>query len=358
MLNKNQSSKRNSWKYAIILPALIGFIFLFQVKVIAQQRAASAIAKKAQSGDNIRIVVDKNSSDEEIKRDAANLKKEHGITLKCSKVKRNSDGEITAIKMEFKDKNGNKGVSQVNGDEPIKPIHFYKNNSGIGFGKPNNMRVFTSNYGGFNEVAPINIDDNDSVYVGDIALDMDMDLDLDLDIDLPEPPEVPEVPEPGQFTSWSNGGNTNVVIKRDGDKKPVIIVNGKVLSDEKEIEEALQKYGGKGFNYTINSDGDHQQITINGRDVMKAGRKAMADARVQMKKMRPQIEKQMAMVRANKGKMKADMERAKAEIKASRPEIEAAKAEMAKAKEEMIKAKAEMEAAKAEYEKAKADLKK
>ncbi|MDG2432931.1 M56 family metallopeptidase [Flavobacterium sp.] len=39
MLNKNQSHKRNSWKYATVVPALIGFMLLFQVEVVAQEKA-------------------------------------------------------------------------------------------------------------------------------------------------------------------------------------------------------------------------------------------------------------------------------------------------------------------------------
>jgi hypothetical protein len=41
MLNKNQSNKKNSWKYAIILPLLGAFMFLFQVKVVAQEKKIS-----------------------------------------------------------------------------------------------------------------------------------------------------------------------------------------------------------------------------------------------------------------------------------------------------------------------------
>jgi hypothetical protein len=40
MLNKNQSNKRNSWKYAVVLPLLGAFLFLFQVKVVAQEKAS------------------------------------------------------------------------------------------------------------------------------------------------------------------------------------------------------------------------------------------------------------------------------------------------------------------------------
>ena len=39
MLNKNQSKKWNSWKYAVVLPALIAFVFLFQIEVVAQEKS-------------------------------------------------------------------------------------------------------------------------------------------------------------------------------------------------------------------------------------------------------------------------------------------------------------------------------
>ena len=43
MLNKNQSNKRNSWKYTLVLPLLVAFMFLFQIKVIAQKKEPEII---------------------------------------------------------------------------------------------------------------------------------------------------------------------------------------------------------------------------------------------------------------------------------------------------------------------------
>jgi hypothetical protein len=359
MLNKNQSHKRNSWKYAVIIPALLGFVFLFQIKTIAQEKEEDVVFTKAiHKGNEVRVTVDKNSTDEEMKKDASELKKAHGITLKYSKIKRNSAGEITGIKVEFKDKEGNKGVSQIDGKEPIKPIHFYKNDSGVGFGRPKQIRMYSSFGGGQNDNPPVAISIGDSVNVVG-----NFDLDLDLDLDLPEPPEAPEaaeLPEAPEAFAW--GDNQKIIIKTDGDKKPMVIINGKIITDDKEIEEAMQKYGakgkGKGYAYCYSSDGDRQQIIINGKDMMKIKSDAMANANIQMKKIRPQIQKQMELVRAEKSRVKAEMDAARAEMNASKPEMDAAKAEMNRAKEEMLKAKAEMEAAKAEYEKAKAELKK
>jgi hypothetical protein len=41
MLNKNQSHKKNSWKYFSVLPALVAFMFLFQIEIIAQEKTIS-----------------------------------------------------------------------------------------------------------------------------------------------------------------------------------------------------------------------------------------------------------------------------------------------------------------------------
>ena len=49
MLNKKQSNKRNSWKYAVVLPLLGAFIFLFQVKIVAQEKAATKQETEAKS---------------------------------------------------------------------------------------------------------------------------------------------------------------------------------------------------------------------------------------------------------------------------------------------------------------------
>ncbi|MBG6110051.1 hypothetical protein H4V97_000282 [Flavobacterium sp. CG_23.5] len=45
MLNKNRSNKRNSWKYALVLPALVAFMCLFQVEVVAQEKVIAETSK-------------------------------------------------------------------------------------------------------------------------------------------------------------------------------------------------------------------------------------------------------------------------------------------------------------------------
>ena len=131
MLHTNQSHKKNVWKYATILPLLVGFMLLFQIETIAQVKEnlqKSHLAKVEAIG----FSWDKNATDAEMKSDAELLKSQ-GIDYKFSKVKRNKNGEIIAIKIEFNDGKGNKGVKEIKGDDPIEPIYFNAEEGRIGF---------------------------------------------------------------------------------------------------------------------------------------------------------------------------------------------------------------------------------
>lgn len=131
MLHTNQSHKKNVWKYATILPLLVDFMLLFQIETIAQvkeNQQKSHVAKVEAIG----FSWDKNATDAEMKSDAELLKNQ-GIDYKFSKVKRNKNGEIIAIKIEFNDGKGNKGVKEIKGDDPIEPIYFNAEEGRIGF---------------------------------------------------------------------------------------------------------------------------------------------------------------------------------------------------------------------------------
>lgn len=368
MLNTNQSQQRNVWKYSIILPVLIGFVMLFQIKTIAQEKIGNTVLSQTNPKE-VRLVIDKNTSDADLKREAQRLKEKHGVTLKYSKIKRNENGEITGIKVEFKDKKGNKGVSQVAGNEPITPIHFYKNEEAIGFGKPRGMRVYAN-------VPGMKTDDKEPFvfhFDGDSLAEVS-DFNFDFDFEMPEHPEFPEMPEmpelPEAF-AWHDVDKANILIRK-GSQKPLVIINGKVISDDSEIEKAIEEAEAKGeFNIKIETDGDGEdkQVFINGEDIAKIRGNAMKNAQIQIQRMKPEMRQQLSksralvrkeMLRAREEMEKArpEMERARREMELSKPDMEKAKAEMEKARAEMLKAKEEMIKAKAELEKAKADLKK
>jgi len=183
---------------------------------------------------------------------------------------------------------------------------------------------------------------------------------FDFDFEMPEAPEAPEVPAAPEGFNWNSNGNSKVIIKKSGDKKPMVIVNGKVLSDDAEIEKALNDAGAKGqYSIVVDSDenGGESKVTINGKDVAKFRADAMANVKVQIAKQKELVKKEMARAKEEMEKAKPQMAFAKREMEAARPDMEKAKAEMEQAKAEMIKAKEEMQKAKAELDKAREELK-
>lgn len=117
MLNKNQSRKRNSWKYYVIIPALVAFVLLFQIEVIAKERQQIS-KKEVSSVDTYKIT--KTTTDQELKEIAENLKKKYDVVASISDVERNSNNEITAIRVAVKKGSEQNQTFMVNGSKAIK----------------------------------------------------------------------------------------------------------------------------------------------------------------------------------------------------------------------------------------------
>ncbi|MBF4472573.1 M56 family metallopeptidase [Flavobacterium sp. HJJ] len=122
MLNKNQSKKSNSWKYVLILPALIAFVFLFQMEVIAKEKNVNPKAAQAASEDVDVYKITKNTTEAELKEKAATISKNYGVSVLFSNTKRNADNELTAITVELKKGNEISNNRNVNSSEAIKPF--------------------------------------------------------------------------------------------------------------------------------------------------------------------------------------------------------------------------------------------
>ncbi len=135
MLNKNQSNKRNYWKYALVLPLLGAFVFFFQVKVVAQEKELeSTVVENSKSVEKEVDVykINKNTTEAELKEKTKALKEKYDITVAFSGVERNSKNELTAIKVNL---NKGKEITQkmaTKGTEAIKTfgIIISKNENG------------------------------------------------------------------------------------------------------------------------------------------------------------------------------------------------------------------------------------
>ncbi|MBZ4035027.1 TonB-dependent receptor plug domain-containing protein [Flavobacterium sp. 17A] len=102
MLNANQSKKRNSWKYYVVVPALAAFVLLFQIDVVAKEKPQIYTSKES----NIKSVdvykIGKNSTDSELNEIKSKLHKFHDITFEVSDVKRNESNLLTSIVVDVK----------------------------------------------------------------------------------------------------------------------------------------------------------------------------------------------------------------------------------------------------------------
>ncbi|MBI9041810.1 M56 family metallopeptidase [Lutibacter sp.] len=116
MLHKKQSQKKKQWKYALLIPVLLLFISTFNTKIIAQEVKEGILSKS-----KIELILNKNSTNENLEKFSNIFKKTFDIELTFNSIKRNSNNEITAIKIDAKN-SSNSTLFMRQSDKPIKPI--------------------------------------------------------------------------------------------------------------------------------------------------------------------------------------------------------------------------------------------
>lgn len=126
MLNTNQSHKKKSWKYAFILPFLIAFTLLFQIETIAQTKVTKVEETTYAVSSSYSSIITKNTTDQEIKELEKSFSDEKQ-KLTISNVKRNNNGEIIAIKLEFDFGKTYNRVMERKSDKGINSIKIYIN---------------------------------------------------------------------------------------------------------------------------------------------------------------------------------------------------------------------------------------
>lgn len=145
MLNKKQSKKWNSLKYALVIPVLIAFVFAFQMEVIAKEKRQNQKIEQSTSNSNDSEIykIDKNTTDAELKEKAETISKNYGVTVHFSKTKRNANNELIAIAVEIKKGKEIAENRTVKSSDPIKAfvIIISKDENGkldVGFAEGNN----------------------------------------------------------------------------------------------------------------------------------------------------------------------------------------------------------------------------
>lgn len=124
MLHKTKSANKKQWKYALIIPALIAFIALFNTKTIAQENEKWEVKTNSKI---VALIIDKDYSDALLAQETTTFKNEFNIDLSFKGIKRNTANEITAIQIEAKGDHL-KASFQNSGTNAIKPIKIVYNN--------------------------------------------------------------------------------------------------------------------------------------------------------------------------------------------------------------------------------------
>ncbi len=214
--------------------------------------------------DNVIMTWNKDTPEQEMKDDIKVLG-ERGVTIKYSNVKRNSNNEIIAIRMEYSDRKGNKGSMELNNQKPINTIKFFKQGNQIGFGEPSGSDAmmagnpFFHNFSGNGFMKQFNFGEGN----GDMQ---------SFDFTFPD---------------GKNGeSKSKIIIKKDG-KKPLVIEDGNVVEGgedyaPEEIEEIKKN------NKTEIFEGDEMP-----RFKFNSERGSFENLSEQMKKMQEQIDRLM-----------------------------------------------------------------
>ena len=314
MLHKSKSKKVNVWKYSLILPILALFLMSFSTKeilvvkespepigqipqveasqqlnsvydalesnattetkaeVIAPKRTSTANVTSMEQavasnvkGDISITIVDMNTTDAELDKISADLKKE-GLTVKFKGVKRNSSGEITSLKVEAKSKNSNANfnVSSDKGIKPVKIIYDTENESiSIGNGhSKHDKHTIVYETGGVHKVHTSGNDSNVFVITeahGDVVHEEDSRIVVRKN---GKNAKVKTIRKSKNVEVISGDDDVvEIIVEEDGDRdNDVIIVNGKNVSIDEGTAEIIVKENGK--NVWISDDGDDKDVIV------------------------------------------------------------------------------------------------
>ena len=297
------------------------FLIVFAIQINLAQNNY----KQTSKDNSVMMTWNKNTPDQEMKDDIKALKANNGVKIKYSNLKRNSKSEITTIKIEYSDNEGNSGSQEYNNKNAIPEIKFYKQNGEIGFGNPNNSLN--------NGMTFQNFDFNDlqKQFSNRIKIDtLGNNKSFSFDLNDENKPRISK--------------SSKIIIQKDG-RKPLVIEDGKVIEGANDYsKEEIEKIQNENkIDVDKNSGNKSFSFNLNGDNL------DMGNLQEQIKKMQNQIQKMMQNSDENEVSPRI--------TKPSISEKEDLKKEMDNVKDEMTKTKKEIEQVKKDLQKAKTEMK-
>ncbi|GAB1308953.1 hypothetical protein KH5_16360 [Urechidicola sp. KH5] len=272
MLHKNPSKQYRQLKMLLIVPFLVAFVFAFNTIVVAQKpnfKEIEVVEKSKEEKPTVKeikvvkqsktskstpdiIEIDNDVHDYIITKDTKDLEKlksqlsAQGVTAKFKGVKRNSKGEITAIKVDLKSKATSANFAQ-SGDKPIQPIKISFEDGGaeLSLGSSTTHNVFIREKESTKNNVWVIRDTDEKIH--EINPDSDKIIEIKKDGDH----QVIEIKGEGASSSvWVTKGE-------DADK----IIEIKTGDGKHEIIE-IKKEGESDTNVWVSKDGEHEVIEI------------------------------------------------------------------------------------------------
>lgn len=304
-------------KYSFVLALAVGTSNL----VVAQTSKRLELTPSDVHQDDIVMTWNKNTPESEMKDDCKALA-EKGITIKYSEVKRNSNNEITAIKVSYADRKGNKGNLEYDNQKPIGTIQFYKNGEQIGFGNTASTPFGSADF--------LNGMGNVQDLVKQFQFNNGAGESQSFQFSFPN-----DEGGLGQLKS-----KTKIKIQRD-DKKPLVIEDGKIIEGgddytPEELEKIQQENRVESFDFK-QPEGSSKAFDFRNQDGLDQFKKQMEQMKSKMEQLAP----------TKSAEDEADFEKTKKEMIQAKEELMKAKQELEKAKQELQKPKAKVKTQKA-----------
>ena len=122
MINTTPSNKKSLWKYAVVLPLLTAFFFMFQIETVAQVRDEKALVVDV----DYSHILTATTTDKELNELEKNFTDENQKLI-ISNVKRNNKGEIIEIKLLFDSGKTYVEILERKSNKPINDIKIFIN---------------------------------------------------------------------------------------------------------------------------------------------------------------------------------------------------------------------------------------
>jgi hypothetical protein len=272
---------------------IIGLLF-FSMNTVVAQTSFNKIKK--QNNQSVVMTWNKNTPEQEMQDDIKALRENNQVDIDYTNVKRNSKGEIIALKITYKDDEGNSGSQEYAGKNPIPTIKFYKDGNKIGFGEPNDISIMPFNNFSLNDI-------NKQFFNG-------------FSIDSLRGNE--------QSFYKKNIGPSKIIVQEDG-KKMLIIEDGKVIEGgEDYTPEEIEKFKKQNqFNFRgADQFGNFEQLNDK---MLRLKNEFLEDNEKDSDKFKKDADADKPLTRAELQQMKKEMQQVKKEIEAAKKELNKAK---------------------------------